>query len=144
MATHSSSEPAREALRREHDVRLVTLAEEGFAAEHLPGGVYGFTSSPALASPLFSARHYRNFEIHRLPNGVTTVVGFITPAEAAQLTRATTNDPVTLMVHPDVEGEATAIVSLPYDRVVQHRQYSVRNAAAIALQVIPSGQTITT
>lgn len=144
MAVDSSSEPVRDALRREHDVRLVSPAEEGFAAEHLPGGVYGFTSSPALASPLFSVRHYRNFEIHRLPNGVTTIVGFITPAEAGQLVRAPRTQPVSLIVHPDIEGEATAIVSLPYDCVVQHRQYSVRNAAAVALQVMPSGQTLTT
>jgi hypothetical protein len=42
------------------------------------------------------------------------------------------------MLHPDAEGEATAIVSLPYDRVTHHRQYSVRNAGAIALQVSPT------
>ena len=44
-------------------MRLVAQSEEGFAAADLPGGVYGFTSSPALASPLFAARQYRNFEI---------------------------------------------------------------------------------
>ena len=138
MTTISSSEEAREALRREHNVRLVTPAQEGFAAEHLPAGVYGFTSSPALASPLFALRHYRNFEIHRLPNGGTAVIGFVSAAEAAQLTQVDRSDPVTVMLHPDAESEAAAIVSLPYDRVVHHRQYSVRNAAAIALQVSPA------
>jgi hypothetical protein len=85
---NSSSETARAALRREHSVRIVMPNEEGVAAEHLPDGVYGFTSSPALASPLFGVRRYRNFEIHRLPNGVAAVVGFVTPADAAELTRA--------------------------------------------------------
>ena len=47
---------------------------------------------------------------------------------------------MTVVLHPDAEGDATAIVSLPYDRVVQHRQYSVRNAAAIVLQVAPAGR----
>jgi hypothetical protein len=136
----ASSETVRAALRREHSVRLVRPNEEGVAAEHLPDGVYGFTSSPALASPLFAVRRYRNFEIHRLPNGVTAMVGFVTPVDAAELTRASTAAPVSITVYPDVEGDATAIVSLPYDRIVQHRQYSIRNAAAITLQVRPTGE----
>ena len=139
---NASSETAREALRREHGVRLVTANEQGIAAEQLPDGVYGFTSSPALASPLFATRQYRNFEIHRLPNGGTSVVGFLTPADAAALTRASSPAPVSITVHPDMEGDATVILSLPYDRIVQHRQYSIRNAAAIALQVGPSGAAV--
>jgi hypothetical protein len=135
-ATTTSTEQARETLRKEHGVRLVTPAEEGFAVEHLPGGVYGFTSSPALASPLFGVRHSRNFEIHRLPSGLVALVGFVTVSEAALLTRSGP-ETVTVTVHPDAEEEAMAIVSLPYDRVVQHRQYAVRNTAAIALQVTP-------
>lgn len=137
-----SSEQARDALRREHGVQLVTSAQEGFAAEDLPAGVYGFTSSPALASPMFAVRHYRNFEIHRLADGRTAVIGFLTSAEAAQLAEANRADPVTVMLHSDAEGEATVIVSLPYDRVVHHRQYSVRNAAAIALQVRPADESL--
>lgn len=135
MPTNSVTESAREALRRDHGVRLVTPAEEGFAAEHLPGGVYGFTSSPALASPLFATRHYRNFEIHRLPSGVC-VVGFVSGADAAALTRAQ-SDILTVRLYPDAEGDATSIVSVSYDRVVYHRQYSVRNAEAIDLQIRP-------
>ena len=135
MSTNSVGEAARDVLRRDHGVRLVTPAEEGFAAEHLPAGVYGFTSSPALASPLFAMRHYRNFEIHRLASSVC-VVGFVTPAHATTLTRAT-NETVTVRLYPDAEGDATAIVSVSYDRVVHHRQYSVRNAEAIDLQVRP-------
>jgi hypothetical protein len=41
-------------------------------------------------------------------------------------------------VYPDAEGEATTIVALSYDRVVQHRQYAIRNADAITLQVAPA------
>ena len=132
--TTTSTDPSREALRRDHNVHVVSEVQEGFAADHLPTGLYGFTSSPALASPLFAVRQYRNFEIHRLASGQTAVIGFVTPAEAQQLSTAH-REPVTVMLHPDAEGDATTIVSLPYDRVVQHRQYSVRNAAAIALQV---------
>jgi hypothetical protein len=134
----TSSDAAREALRREHGVRLVTPDEEGFAAGRLPGAIYGFTSSPALASPLFAARRYRNFEIHRLANGVIAVIGFVIPADAAKLTDASGARPVTVTIYPDLDGEATAIVSLPYHRIVQHRQYSIPGAAAITVQVTPA------
>jgi hypothetical protein len=133
MSTDVSSEQARATLRREHGVRLVSAAEEGMAADEIPAGVYGFTSSPALASPLFAARRYRNFEVHRLP-AAAAVVGFVSPADAAKLT-GRAEDVATIRLHPDAEGEASVIVCIPYDRIVQHRQYSIRNADAITLQV---------
>ena len=134
MSTVAASEAAREALRLEFDVRLVTAAEEGSAAESLPPGVYGFTGSPVLASPLFAVRRYRNFEVHRLTTGVR-LIGFVASAAAAALKHPTT-DIVTVEIHPDAEGDATVIVSIPYDRIVQHRQYSIRNADAITVQVM--------
>jgi hypothetical protein len=133
MSTTVSSESAREALRRDHGVRLVEAHEEGAAAEDLPEGTYGFTGSPLLASPLFAARRYRNFEVHRLVTG-PAVIGFVTPADAARLTRAL-DMPLTIRIFPDAEGDATVVVSISYDRVVQHRQYAIRNADALTLQV---------
>ena len=136
MSTTVSSEPAREALRREHGVRLVGPGEEGAAAEDLPAGTYGFTGSPLLASPLFAMRRYRNFEVHRLA-ARPAVVGYVSSADAAKLTQAQ-DAPVTIRLFPDVEDDATTIVSIPYDRVVQHRQYAIRNADALTLQVLPA------
>lgn len=133
MATVVSTESARETLRREHGVALVTPAQEGMAAADLPPGVFGFTGSPALASPLFATRRYRNFEVHRLATG-PAVVGFVTAADAARLA-AGGQESVTVRVYPDAEDEAATIVSIPYARIVQHRQYSVRNAEAITLEV---------
>ena len=63
------------------------------------------------------------------------MIGFVAPAEAAELTRPT-GDTVTVKIYADAEGDATAIVSIPYDRIVQHRQYAIRNADAISLQVV--------
>lgn len=131
----NSTELAREALRREHGVKLVDGSLEGAAAEDLPAGVYGFTGSPLLASPLFSVRRYRNFEVHRLAAG-PALIGFVNAADAAQLAHGQ-DEVLTVRVYPDAEGDATVIASIPYDRVVQHRQYSVRNAEALALQVHP-------
>jgi hypothetical protein len=132
----SSSDAAREALRRDHGVRLVDPAYEGRAAEDVPAGSYGFTGSPLLASPLFAVRRYRNFEVHRLAAG-PAVIGFVSAADAHQLTHAA-GDTVTIRLYPDAEGEATTIVSLSYDRVAQHRQYAIRNAEALTLQVHPA------
>lgn len=131
-----SSEQAREALRRDNSVRVVTEAEEGAAAEALPAGTYGFTGSPLLASPLFGIRRYRNFEVHRLATG-PAVVGFVSAADAAKLTQ-TAAEPVALRLYPDATADATIIVAIAYDRVLHHRQYAIRNAEALDVQVHPA------
>lgn len=132
----TSTEAARESLRREHGVRLVSSSQEGASAEQLPEGVYGFTGSPLLASPLFAVRNYRNFEVHRLAS-TPVLIGFVSAEDAARL-RQTSEEVVTVRVYPDAEADATTIVAIPYDRVAQHRQYSVRNAEALTLQVHPT------
>jgi hypothetical protein len=136
MSTNVSTDAAREVLRREHGVRVVTRDEEGTAAADLPAGVYGFTGSPALASPLFATRRYRNFEVHRLPSG-PAVVGFVTANEAAALTAAH-EGPVQIRLLPDPAEDAQTLVVIPYDRIIQHRQYAIRNAEAITLHVAPT------
>jgi hypothetical protein len=125
MSANVTSESAREVMRSQHGVGLVSPAQEGVAAADLPVGLYGFTSSPALASPMFATRRYRNFEVHRLPSG-PAVVGFVTPSEAASLSTAA--DAVQIRLFPD--AEASVIVAIGYDRIVHHRQYSVRSAEA--------------
>lgn len=137
-ALQEAGEQARAALRKEHGVRGIQPAEEGFAAARLPDGVYGFTGSPALESPLFSNRLHRNFEVHRTAGGATAVVGFVTATTAAALTSRGGSEPVVVELFPDADGEHTTIVSIPYDRVSHHRQYLVRATAAITLQVLPS------
>ena len=119
MATNASAARLREALRREHGVRVVDAQEEGSAAINLPPGLYGFTSSPALASPMFAAHRYRNFEVHRLSNG-PAVVGFVTSADAARLT-SSSSEPVEIRLFPDAEGDASTIVAIGYERIVLHQ-----------------------
>lgn len=136
MSANVSGEQARDALRKRHNVRLISSDHEGTAAGELPAGVYGFTGSPVLASPMFSAYRYRNFEVHRLAAG-PAVVGFAAPEDAARLAVESTA-PVEVHLHPDRDEHATEIVAIPYDRIVQHRQYSIRNAGAITLQVLPT------
>lgn len=139
MSVNVSCEDARSALRRAHGVQLVAANQEGTSAAELSAGVYGFTSSPALASPLFATRRYRNFEVHRLADG-PAVVGFVTADDAAKLATAA-DAPVDLQLLPDCDADASSIVAIAYDSIVHHRQYSVRNAGAIALRVT-GGRTV--
>jgi hypothetical protein len=135
---------ARKQLRATHGVRLVQSHEEGTAAAKLPEGVYGFTGSPGLAAPLFAQRRYRNFEVHHC-NGDVFIVGFVSPADEARLTgrdASSAGDPVEVTVYPDPEGDATRIVAIGYSSIVQHRQYSIRNAAGVRLRVRPLGQFV--
>jgi hypothetical protein len=134
-ADASLSQEARVRLRKAHGVRPVHVHEEGFAAADLPAGTYGFTGSPGLAAPLFAEQRYRNFEIHRLDGTEVAIVGFVSARDLALLRDAREVVPVT--IYPDAEGEALEIVSIPYSRIAQHRQYSILNAAAMTLRVWP-------
>jgi hypothetical protein len=82
---------------------------------------------------MFGARRYRNYEVHRLANG-PSVVGFVTSLDADRLLDSG-SDVVQILLFPDAEGHASTIVAIGYDRIVHHRQYSIRNAEALTLHV---------
>lgn len=131
---------AREALRREHGVRLVEPAEEGSGVQHLPDGVYGFTHSPAIAAPLFRAFRYRAFEMHRVAGGEVLIIGYVRAADAERC--RTASDEISLTIHHDREGDAETIVAIPYSRIARHRQYSIRNTEGLELQVRPATRRV--
>jgi hypothetical protein len=125
-----------EALREAHQVRLVDAAEEGTGVNALPGGVYGFTYSPGLPNaPLFAVRRYRSYEIHKLPSGDVFVIGFAAPDVARELSTATQE--MTVRIQPQsVEGSET-LVTIPYSRIKQHRQYAAPNQDGFTVVVLP-------
>jgi hypothetical protein len=127
---------AQETLRQVHQVRLVTPPEEGEGVNKLPGGVYGFTYSPALDNaPLFATRHYRSYETHKLPNGEVLVVGFA-PSEAAEQF-ATARDETTVVIQPEPDEHASTLVTVPYSRMRQHRQYAAPNQHGFTVTLGP-------
>ena len=131
-----------EILRRSHEVRLVTEAEEGSGVDALPGGVYGFTYSPALPNtPLFAVRRYRSYETHKLANGEVFVVGFTTRDAAHHFSSSDAD--VSLQLQPEPEGDASTLIAIPYSRIRQHRQYSTPNQHGFAVTVIPAGMART-
>jgi hypothetical protein len=125
-----------EALRIAHQVRLVSDAEEGCGVNALPGGVYGFTYSPGLPNaPLFAVRRYRSYETHKLPSGDVFVIGFAKPDVARDLSTATKE--MTLQIHPQPEHGYDRLVTIPYSRIRQHRQYAAPNQDGFTVTVLP-------
>ena len=115
-----------EQLRVEHAVRLVTTAEEGTGVNALPAGVYGFTYSPGLPNaPMFAARRYRSYEIHKVADGEVFVIGYADAATAQQL--ASAGHEASIRVHPEPGPDAEALLAIPYSRIRGHRQHAAPN-----------------
>ena len=124
-----------QALRAAHDVRIVSPAEEGMGVNSLPGGVYGFTYSPALANaPLFAERRFRCYETHKLAGGEVFVVGF-TDVESAAALEAGSGEQ-TLVIQPEPDAAANVLVKVPYSRMRHHRQYAAPNQHGFTVTVV--------
>lgn len=134
--TETKDTADQEALRTAHQVRLVASEEEGTGVSAQPGGVYGFTYSPGLPSaPLFAVRRYRSYETHKLPSGDVYVIGFAKSDIARAL--STASEEMTLQIHPQPEGEFATLVTIPYSRIRQHRQYAAPNQDGFTVTVKP-------
>ena len=107
-----STEQARKEVRAEHDVRLVTLKEEGSAFRDLPNGVYGFTYAPATETPVFERHSYHSFEVHKLPDGSGQIFGYCTAEDAAKVQARSEMFEITL--YPDTWANATEMVCIPF------------------------------
>src|SRR5712691_2572792 len=123
-------------LRTTHNVRIVSAEEVGMGVDAVPGGVYGFTYSPALPNaPLFAVRRYRSYETHKLANGEVLVVGFTTPDSARQFSSSDAD--VNLQLQPEPEADANMLIAIPYSRIRHHRQYSAPNQHGFTVTVAP-------
>ena len=134
--TNTADTVDQEPLRAVHQVRIVTELEEGTPVNQLPGGVYGFPYSPGLPNaPLFAARRYRSYEIHKLANGDTFVVAF-TDADTARLLETAIAD-AAIQVEPEPGERASVLVKVPYSRIRHHRQYAAPNQEGFRATVAP-------
>jgi hypothetical protein len=136
--TDTKATADQESLRAAHQVRLVTDVQEGTGVNALPNGTYGFTYSPGLPNaPLFAVRRYRSFETHKLASGDVFIVGFVTKESAAALSATLTD--VTIQLQPEPDGSADVLVTIPYSRIRQHRQYAAPNQHGFPVTVGPPG-----
>ena len=134
--TDTPSTSHQEALRRTHQVRLVTPDEEGSGINALPGGVYGFTYSPALPNaPLFADRRYRSYETHKLMSGEVYVIGFATADDAGRI--GSSIEDMTMQIQPQPEDGCATLVAIPYSRMRHHRQYAAPNQHGFTVTVTP-------
>ncbi len=136
--TYTEFKPSadQDALRSAHQVRVVSEVEEGTGINALPGGVFGYSYSPGLPNaPLFAVRRYRSYEIHKLAGGEVYVIGFTRGEVARSLSTAAAE--VTLQIHPQIEGEYDTLVTIPYSRIKQHRQYAAPNQDGFTVTVLP-------
>ena len=134
--TEFNATPEQEAVRQQHQVRLVGAAEEGSGVNTLPGGVYGFTYSPALPNaPLFATRRYRSYETHKTAAGEISIIGFATADDAGRLSSSI--EDVTIRIHPQPEDGCETLVQIPYARIRHHRQYAAPNQDGFTVTVTP-------
>ena len=126
-----------EDLRTKHQVKLVSDEEEGAGIDRLPGGVYGFTYSPAADNfPLFKKREINSYETHKLPDGSTILIGYLTKEEADSLD--TTKEAAVLHLFPVPKDNASTLVTLPMARVQGHKENSQREGKGLEVRVGPA------
>jgi hypothetical protein len=122
-------------LRSAHGLRPLTADESGTGVDQLPGGVYGFTYSPAEKNfPFFNARDLRSFESHKLKDGSVYLLGFLTPDQKDAFAGA---QPATLFLFPEPKGNADRLVRIPMSRVTSYVENSARKGTGFELKVSP-------
>ncbi len=132
----ASVEKQFEELRANHKVRIVSEEEDGTGIDNLPGGVYGFTYSPASDNfPLFEKRALRSYEAHKLGDGTAVLVGFITEGESLQMSAG--RESVTIHLFPEPQADATHLTTVPMTRVTSHKEHSQRGDTGLELEIGP-------
>jgi hypothetical protein len=123
----------RDRLRVEHRVRTLQSEEEGAAFDHLPNGVYGFTYAPATETPLFAKPAYHSFEVHKLADGSGRLLVYCTPDDASRIAGGEVGE---MMAYPDAWENATVLVAVPLERVMNSLYKPVRrDGNAVPLRV---------
>jgi hypothetical protein len=143
MANLTNPEPmakevlaAFETLRSAHRLRALTDAEDGSGIDRLPGGVFGFTYSPAENGfPIFNDRDLRSFETHKLEDGSVYLLGFLSSEEKEVLDE--TREQATIHLFPEPRGKATELVRVPLRRIVSHVENSARRGTGFEIVIAP-------
>ncbi len=133
----NSFEEERKSLRARHQLRTLTQEEDGQGIDHLPGGVYGFTYSPAEDNfPLFEKQELRSFEAHKLSDGSSHLVGFVDQGDSLKM--ETGRESVTVHLFAEPREEASCLVTIPLVRLLKHEEHSQRKGKGLELEVGPA------
>lgn len=132
----ASLEKQFEELRSKNHVRLVTDDESGNGIDRLPGGVYGFTYSPAESNfPLFIDRTLRCYEAHKLSDDTAVLLGFVAQGDSLKMEAG--RESVTVRLFPEPQEEAGLLVSIAMVRVLSRVEHSQRGGKGLELEVGP-------
>lgn len=105
----------REAVRTQHNLSLITRADEGLGWRRIANGVYGFTYTPASADGgLFAKQSLLAYEMHKRPDGSLWILAYGTAEEAEKLTRSGSPE---LHVYPEPVEASTTLLQIPHARV---------------------------
>ena len=119
----SLDEELRKRIRAENALRGLRTEEEGWGIAKAPSGVFGFTYAPGTETPLFVRRSYHSFEVHKLADGSAQVIGYVTKDEAEALSK---RDSLDIRLYPDPHGDATELVVIAFDRLMNSSFRSTR------------------
>lgn len=123
-----------EALRVQHQVRLVNEQEEGTGLHRLPNGVYGHTYAPGREeAPLFRVHKLQSFEVHKLGDATAVLVGFVSPAQAGEIQRG---EPLAFRLRPEPAEDADTLVSIPLWQIRRHQEHSARDGRGLEIELI--------
>jgi hypothetical protein len=123
-----------EMVRAEHHVRRLRVWEEGFNLQCLPNGIFGFTHSPGHEdAPVFRCDGEAAFEIHKLPDGRTFLLGFVSDDAAAVVENAKKD--VHLRVYPSKSAEASRLVPVALAHIVRYKDYPPRDGKYLEVQI---------
>ncbi|MCZ2157565.1 MAG: hypothetical protein LC114_27335 [Bryobacterales bacterium] len=105
-------------IRAENSVRLIEEKETGLPVSELPNGLYGYTYSPSFDNPvpLFSKSSFQCFELHKLANGETVLLGCVTKDAAAKFA---SGEFLTLQLFPEPYADAVSPIALNYKYVIR-------------------------
>lgn len=123
----------RETIRMRNGVRLIGPGEEGLPLDRLPGGVYGFSYSPATgAIPLFARHALGSFEIHKPASGPPHMLGYLAVQEAEAFERAELQD---VRLYPEPYGTSRTLLAVPGDRIVRAKGPSRSDGNYLSLTI---------
>lgn len=130
-----------DALRAINQVRLIDEKDEGTPIESLPNGTYGFTYSPQEQSPIFRAKMFQIFEVHKTLEGEAQIIGFVTEDDLKALGKSG-NEFVSISLYPEPFQNAIKVIGLPKSHILEHRGPTRENGNALKLKVEPISNKI--
>ena len=129
-----------EALRRKHGVRSLTELEADLEFSRMPAGSYGFIGTAWLdylirgeEGPSVRREQMSGFEIHKLNNGETLMVGFVSRETALRLQAGSGKVEALLFTEPWEEAKQPVGVFL--SNLEKARAYAFRSGSRIEIVV---------